>query len=1091
MPSRTDKRKEISEYIFVSKYARTVNGKKETWDEAVARVMQMHFEMLEPIAKDKKLFNEVFQDVWEGYQKKQILGAQRALQYGGDQLKQHHTRLYNCASSYCNRIDFFKELMYLLLSGCGTGYSVQKIHTSQLPKVKGCDNSRKEEFVVPDSIEGWSFAVDKLLRSYYEGLPRVEFDFSQIRPEGAYISGGFKAPGSAPLEKALTKITKILSKVKDRKLRPFELHRIACIIADSVISGGIRRSAMIALFDADEQEMIECKAEPNWFYEYPELSRANNSVVILPDTPKEVFDSVFEKVKKFGEPGFVFLKNNQFLVNPCCFTGDTMIAVADGRNAVSIEELAQKGEKFLVYSKNGKNKKEIKWAFPYVRGKKEVIKVNLSDGSSFKCTPDHPISLSDGTWIKAEESIGKELYKFFTYFNKYRLINSFSDGNSRQYRKIWEFYNGKKPKGFEIDHLDNEKGDFIENLQLLSTKEHLEKTSIERMGERNPVFRVKDKEIYSKNLSAASFLTKNNNCKGLSNIELIEIAKQVKSSGKRITFKNCHAIDSRFPLVFSKNRFGGKLRNLIEIVEKNLSYEEPICERVSYKKKDFHFLKNSISVVSIEKLGIETVYDIEVEDNHNFYILTKGYDEQYNISSGVLVHNCEVGMFPQIKVGNAVYYGWSFCNLSEINGALVETPEDFYVACRRAAILGTLQAFYTNFNVLSPASIKIAQRDALIGVGITGMCQKPDILFNPEVQRKGAKIVKEWNKKVADLLGMNPAARTTVVKPAGNSSQLLGTSSGISPFHFRKYIRHIQASHNEQAVNEILKVNPQMVTKSPYNPEKEYVIAFPVELDEHSLTRQDLTTSQFLEYIRLTQNNWIEEGTNFEHPSTKENPELRMNVSNTVTVKEGEWDFVRDYLWQYRNEFCGVSLLPESGDLQYPQAPYTSYLDEKELAETYGKGAVLSSGLIVDGLSLFESIWKACDAARGYNTELLKCDKNDVTEFIANHIVGDRFLVEINGIFISDVNAVIDYLNNRKDARLDWVRRFKKFAKNYFNGDEEKCANCLKHVDIFHKWQKICETKTINWNDIEWEEFEREAGEDVAAACHGGACELK
>ena len=123
--------------------------------------------------------------------------------------------------------------------------------------------------------------------------------------------------------------------------------------------------------------------------------------------------------------------------------------------------------------------------------------------------------------------------------------------------------------------------------------------------------------------------------------------------------------------------------------------------------------------------------------------------------------------------------------------------------------------------------------------------------------------------------------------------------------------------------------------------------------------------------------------------------------------------------------------------------------------------------------------------------ELLKCDKNDVTEFIANHIVGDRFLVEINGISISDVNAVIDYLNNRKDARLDWVRRFKKFAKNYFNGDEEKCANCLKHVDIFHKWQKICKTKTINWNDIEWEEFEREAGEDVAAACHGGACELK
>lgn len=201
--------------------------------------------------------------------------------------------------------------------------------------------------------------------------------------------------------------------------------------------------------------------------------------------------------------------------------------------------------------------------------------------------------------------------------------------------------------------------------------------------------------------------------------------------------------------------------------------------------------------------------------------------------------------------------------------------------------------------------------------------------------------------------------------------------------------------------------------------------------------------------------NWIENGTNWDHPSTKKNPKIRMNVSCTVSVKDDEWEKVADWIWDHRKGFCGLSFLPESGDLDYPQAPYTSYLNEKELAETYGQGAILSSGLIVDGLQVFGDIWTACNAAQGRADNLLVFSDEYLLAFIKKHLENGKLLVNIDGIHISDVNAISSYLQHKVDMRKDWVRRFKKFAINYFNGNEQLCANCLKHVNIFHTWQKL------------------------------------
>ena len=315
--------------------------------------------------------------------------------------------------------------------------------------------------------------------------------------------------------------------------------------------------------------------------------------------------------------------------------------------------------------------------------------------------------------------------------------------------------------------------------------------------------------------------------------------------------------------------------------------------------------------------------------------------------------------------------------------------------------------------------------------------------------------------------------------------------AGIHPFESRKYIRHIQINNQEQILQVLKKYVPNQIEKSWERPDREHVAFFPVTISDDALTLDDVTAIEFLELVKLTQNKWIEYGTNTNHPSYKVTPDLRMNVSNTVKVLDTEWDEVEEYLWNNREYFTGISLLSRMGDLAFRQAPYTNVIDEKQLAEMFGAGAILAGGLIVDGLKVFNNLWDATDAANGWADHLLTFNKKVITDYVSKNINDDfSVLINIDGVKVTDMNDIIDNLKNLYEKRNDWVRRFKKFACNYLDCNEQKTAECLKRVSIFHKWNQSINNTPIDWNSIKWEEVIKDAGSESASGCSGGNCEI-
>ncbi len=284
--------------------------KAEDWEDSVERIMNMHRTKYEDIMTPE--LNKLINLVERSYKNKELLGSQRALQFGGAPILNHNSKMYNCLTSFCDRNEFFQEAMYWLLSGCGIGFSVQHKHIDKLPTIVARDKGVKT-FKPDDSIEGWADCFGVLVSSYttenppfpeYQGY-RVDFDLSNIRPKGAKISGGFKAPGPDGLHESLIKCQQLLDNATregEAKFRSILAYDFVMHMSDAVLSGGVRRSATICIFSFDDEEMIKAKTG-NWFIDNPQRGRSNNSAALIRSkVTQEDFFNLFESVKSFGEP---------------------------------------------------------------------------------------------------------------------------------------------------------------------------------------------------------------------------------------------------------------------------------------------------------------------------------------------------------------------------------------------------------------------------------------------------------------------------------------------------------------------------------------------------------------------------------------------------------------------------------------------------------------------------------------------------------------------------------------------------------------------------------------------------------------------
>ena len=571
----------LSDITIFNKYAKYIPEaqRRETWDEIVERNLAMHIRKYPQIKKEIK-------DAYKYVFNRQVLPSMRSLQFGGRPIELSNNRMFNCAYSPANHPAIFSETMFNLLGGSGVGFSVQSRHVECLPTITG-PSTKQRRFLVGDSIEGWSDAVKVLIKSYTLGKSDPVFDFRDIRHKGArLVTSGGKAPGPDPLRICLDKLRSVLNDAIGRKLKPIEVHDMICHIADAVLSGGIRRAALISLFDKDDLDMLSAKSGA-WWELNPQRGRANNSVVLHREyTTREEWDAIWQKVEDSGsgEPGVFWTNDYDMGSNPCC----------------------------------------------------------------------------------------------------------------------------------------------------------------------------------------------------------------------------------------------------------------------------------------------------EIALNPNQY-----------------------------------------CNLVEVNVSDVTTQEELNARVRAATLIGTLQAGYTDFHYLRNAWKEMTEKEALLGVSMTGIGSGSILKLDLE---QAAFITKEENARVANLIGINSSARITTVKPAGTTSLVVGSSSGIHAWHNDYYIRRMRVGKTEPLYKYMIENVPDLIEDCKFKPHLEAVMSFPQKAPEGAMLRTE-SYKDLLERVKRWNLEWTHKGHNYGNN--------KHNVSCTISLKPEEFKDCGEWMWENREDYTGISVLPYDGGT-YIQAPF-----EDSSKETY------------------------------------------------------------------------------------------------------------------------------------------------------------
>lgn len=334
----------LGRVAFSAQYARPLigGGGRELWDHACSRVEAMHLKRYPQVVGETMSAFKLVREM-------KVFPSQRSTQFGGRAIERNNMRIYNCTYSPCDRARFFSEAFWLLLSGCGTGFSLRSKDIERLPRLIVPSRLMRREVrthIISDSIEGWANAVDQLVnsylhRGYYEDYYELKFDYSLIRPKGSPISSGGKAPGHKPLEKALINIDKLFRALvfaRMPRLRSIDCFDIVMYLSEAVLSGGVRRSASIAIFDQFDHYMLNAKTG-DWWIDHPQRAYANISAGLsITAASRNTVDQILSLAREWGEPGVLWQANEHHGTNPCAEIGLFPYVVTDKRGE-HVEEI--------------------------------------------------------------------------------------------------------------------------------------------------------------------------------------------------------------------------------------------------------------------------------------------------------------------------------------------------------------------------------------------------------------------------------------------------------------------------------------------------------------------------------------------------------------------------------------------------------------------------------------------------------------------------------------------------------------------------------------------------------------------------------
>lgn len=922
-----DKEKEIlSEITIFGKYAKYLPNlqRRETWNEICDRyeimMIEKYPQLIEDIHKNIKLIRD-----------KKILPSMRALQFAGKPIDINNSRIYNCGFLPIDDYRAFSEVMFLLLGGTGIGYSVQFAHIAKLPDI--IKPTKSKRYLVGDSIEGWADAVKMLTKAYFgKSNFKPIFDFRDIRQKGArLITSGGKAPGPEPLKRCLFEIEQIFERHQNgEKLSSLEIHDILCHIADAVLAGGIRRAAMIALFSLDDEDMLTCKSGSYWELN-PQRDRANNSAVIVRSRiKKKDFDRIWNIIQNspYGEPGLYFSNNANWGTNPCQPKWATVITPS-GLSTIGDIKIGDN-----IWSESGWTTVLNKWS----TGIKKVKKYETSSGV-FYGTENHRL-LSEGIKIEAKDckvidslrgpNVSHSNGLYYHLYNQ-DIVDGLVIGDGTMHKasnnKIVLYIGNNDQDYFTSDikeYIGDKSSIGFKTFNIKTTIDYLDNTYNrvipKKFFENQDKLRFFLKGLYSANGSfvngRVTFKTASNKLRedlqlalsylGIKSYYTTNKARNVKFSNGNYTCKESYNINISTDVYKFQKEIGflQKYKNIK--VKEYLNKNNKKQDRVSYK------------LLKVEDISEEEVFDITVSNETHTYW-----------TGGLNVSNCcEIALRP-----------YQFCNLCEINGSNITSQEDFNERAKVAAFFGTLQAGFTDFHYLRDIWKKTTEKDALIGVGITGIGSNIVTKLN---LNETVNIIKKTNESTSINIGINIAARLTTIKPSGTTSCVLGSSSGIHAWHNNYYIRRQRIGKNE-ALYTYLNINhPELIEDDQMN-SKQGIICIPQSAPKDAIIRTE-SALELLERVKKFNLEWVKLG----HQSGDNTNNVSATISvdkssmycgitdgiNTDYYKDNnngwinEWEVVGNWMWENKDTFNGLSVLPYNGG-NYLQAPFTNITKEE------------------------------------------------------------------------------------------------------------------------------------------------------------------